>query len=419
MPLKRLALLTLTLLTACGGGGSTPPATDPGTPPPTSPPPTTPPTTPPTPPPPTPPATGECANKLGGVIDITVATVMTNGPAACDYLIDGYVNVTSVLNIEPGTVVRFGQDSELRVGPGGVLNSVGTANARIRLEGLNKTKGYWEGVSFGPGARESRIEYTDIESAGQTGYYKNYAGVSGIDGTLTFRNNTVSGSYAHGMIIPEDDRLTIKSFANNRFFDNVGFGLKVSATQTGVLDAGSDYLGGAQPNGVPYVKIDWDDVYGSTTWRKLNAPYYVSIALYYKGGLLTVEPGVEVVMEDSAVLNIHGGAMRAVGTPQQPIVFRGERPVQDAWDGIDFFYSRSDQNVMKHVRVLHGGGGGANVFVNHGSSLTVSDSHIAHSGGWGLCLNSLDFGDANATLDIGSGMTYENNASGNVNLECD
>ncbi|WP_216322297.1 hypothetical protein [Deinococcus aestuarii] len=405
-PVRRLALLAL-LLTACGGGPSGGGTTTP-TPNPT-----------PTPGPTPDPAPGTCTNQLSGVIDLTVATAMTNGPAACDYLIDGYVNVTSVLTIEPGTVIRFGQDSELRVGPGGVLNSVGTANARIRMEGLNKTKGYWEGVSFGPGARESRIEYTDIESAGQTGYLKNYAGVSGIDGTLTFRNNTVSGSYAHGMTIPEDSRLLIKSFANNRFFDNVGFGLKVSATQTGVLDAASDYLGGNQPNGLPYVKIDWDDVYGNTTWKKINAPYFVSIALYYKGGLLTVEPGVKVVMDDGAVLNIHGGAIRAVGTPQDPIVFTGVTQEKGSWDGIDFFYSRSDANVLQNVRVLYGGGAGANVFVGHGSSLRISDSLVAHSGGYGLCLNSLDFGDANATLDIGSGMTYEGNAAGNVNLECE
>lgn len=415
-PVKRLALLAL-LLTACGGGPSGEGTPTPAPTPNPNPNPTPSPT--PTPNPTPTPAPGTCANRLSGVIDLTVATVMTNGPAACDYLIDGYLNVTSVLTIEPGTVVRFGQDAEVRISEGGVLNSVGTPGARIRLEGLNKTRGYWDGLSFGGGARESRIEYTDIESAGQTGYLKNGAGISGIDGILTFRNNTVSGSYAHGMVIPSDDRLLVRSFAGNRFFDNVGFGLKVSATQTGVLDAASDYLGGNQPNGLPYVKIDWDDVYGDTTWRKIDAPYFVSIALYYKGGLLTVEPGVRVVMDDGATLNIHGGAIRAVGTAQDPIVFTGVTQQKGSWDGIDFFYSRHDANVLQNVRVLYGGGNGANVYVGHGSSLRISDSHVAHSSGYGLCLESLDFGNAYATLDVGSGMTYESNAAGNVNLECE
>ncbi len=417
VPLQRLALLTL-VLTACGGGpsgGGTPtPSPDPTPAPGPAPSPSPAPSPAPTPTP------GACAKTISP-LNVPVPTRLENTSAACDYLIQGYINVTSALKIDPGTVIRFGQDAEMYISDGGMLEAVGTPTARIRLEGLNKTKGYWDGLSFN-GARPSRIEYTDIESAGQTGYLKNYAAVSGIDGTLAFRNNTVSGSYANGMTISGVNRLYISEFANNVFYDNVGFGLRVSAQQTSVLDAGSDYLGQSRglPNGVPYVKVDWDDVYDDTTWHKLNIPYYVSIALYFKGGLLTVEPGVEVVMEAGATFNVHGGALRAVGTPQAPIVFRGEQAERGSWDGIDFFYSRYDENVMKHVRVLSGGGGkGANVYVGNGSSLNISDSHLAGSSGWGVCLDSIDFGNAYATVDIGPGMTYENNAQGNVNLECE
>ncbi|PNY81334.1 hypothetical protein CVO96_08000 [Deinococcus koreensis] len=344
---------------------------------------------------------------------------MVNSPAACDYLIDGVIDVTSVLTIDPGTVIKFGQDSSVYISSGGVLNAVGTPSQRIKMIGLNKTKGYWNGISFN-GARPSRIEYTDIESAGQTGYTKNYAAISGVDGTLTFKNNTVSGSYATGMSISDLNRLYIKEFANNVFFDNVGYGLRVSTQQASVLDAASDYTGASRglPNGAPYVKLDWDDTANSTTLHRLNAPYYVSIAVYYVGGLLTIEPGVKIVMDSGAAFNLHGGAIRAVGTAKDPIIFTGEKPERGYWDGLDFFYSGSANNRLEHVQVLYGGGKGANVYVGHGSYLNILNSRVAHSSGYGICLNSLDFGDANADIDIGTGMTYEDNPDGNVNLDC-
>jgi Right handed beta helix region len=368
------------------------------------------------------PGPGTDASKCAFTVsnDVTVPTTAVNTASACDYLIQGTLSVTSLLTIEPGTVLRFTQDSELVIGPGGVLNAVGTPTARIRMEGVNKTKGYWDGISFN-GARPSRIEYTDIESAGQTGYYKNYAAVSGVDGTLSFKHNTVSGSYATGMSINKENYLFIKEFSNNVFYDNLGYGLRVSAQQTTILDAASDYLGTSKglPNGAPYVKIDWDDVYGSTTIHKLNAPYYVSIALYYKGGLLTIEPGVKIVMDSGATFNMHGGALKAVGTATDPIIFTGEKAQNGYWDGLDFFYSGSSSNRMEHVQVLYGGAGkGANVYVGNGSYLNISNSRLGFSDTYGLCLDSIELGNSVASVDIGPGMVYESNPGGNVNLNC-
>ena len=418
----RLALLPLLLLVACGGGsvpggstgtGGTLPAPAPGPVVPTQNP-TPVPTPTPAPGPGT--DTGRCAFTVTN--DVTVPTTAVNTASACDYLIQDTLRVTSLLIIKPGTVLRFTQDSELVIGPSGVLNAVGTPTARIRMEGANKTKGYWDGISFN-GTRPGRIEYTDIESAGQAGHYKNYAAVSGVDGTLSFKNNTVSGSYANGMIISDLNRLFIKEFANNVFYGNVGLGVRVSTQQATVLDAASDYLGTSKglPNSLPYMDLDWDDTYNDTTLHKLNAPYYVDNAVYYKGSLLTIEPGVKIVMDSGAAFNLHGGAIRAVGTAADPIIFTGEKAERDYWNGIDFFYSGSSQNRLENVKVLYGGSGkGANVYVGNGSYLKIQNSVLAHSSGYGVCLDSIELGNAVASVDIGPGMSYEDNPGGNVNL---
>ena len=36
----------------------------------------------------------------------------------------------------------------------------------------------------------------------------------------------------------------------------------------------------------------------------------------------------------------------------------------------------------------------------------------------GVCLDSIDLNDATASVDVGSGMTYDNNAGKDVNLNC-
>lgn len=52
----------------------------------------------------TPPATGQCANTFSS--DITVPSRLVNGPAACDYLLTGFVYIKSLLVIDPGVVLK-------------------------------------------------------------------------------------------------------------------------------------------------------------------------------------------------------------------------------------------------------------------------------------------------------------------------
>ena len=206
---------------------------------------------------------------------------------------------------------------------------------------------------------------------------------------------------------------------NNTFTDNARYPVRVVADQVKLLDAGSDYLGGSTPNSRPYVDVDGvvtDGVSESATWQKLNVSYYVSTALYINNGAVTLEPGVTFVFGSDASVDVEDtGALKAVGTPQAPILFSGERGVPGYWEGIAYFESPSRDNVLDYVEVRNGGSGsysgGAVILISAfaQSYAKVSNSVIRGSGTWGSCA------DDESVLELGPGNTFGSNVYGDVN----
>ena len=85
-----------------------------------------------------------------------------------------------------------------------------------------------------------------VQDQVSTGPVKNGAAVSGVDGTLSFKNNTVSGSYTDGLVISATNRLLISGFANNVFYDRVGYRCLRAGAPLGVIQR---YAGAVLVNG--------------------------------------------------------------------------------------------------------------------------------------------------------------------------
>src|SRR5690554_5943345 len=171
--MKRFLWITATigltlLLAACGS--TTPPGNgnpDPGDPDPTDP----------------PPSSAECRVTVNS--HVTVPTLFENGPEACDYFFPGGTTyrVTADIQIEPGTVLRFGRDSLMYVDDLGSIQAVGTDDERIRFEGALNTTGYWYGLCFAEN-RESRLENVDVVWAGKVWSSLNSSCRGGISGAI-------------------------------------------------------------------------------------------------------------------------------------------------------------------------------------------------------------------------------------------
>ena len=91
-------------------------------------------------------------------------------------------------------------------------------------------------------------------------------------------------------------------FENNRFYGNTWAGIVIDGNYAPVLDAASDYSGGAEPNGNPYILVAaGTQVKGEVfRWKKLNTPYFIGNYFNVEGGTLVLEPGVEMVLNKDA-----------------------------------------------------------------------------------------------------------------------
>lgn len=377
---------------------------------------------------PTPPDNGACAFVI--TEEITIDTVWVNTPSACDYLLDprsaAIVVSNGTLTVEPGTVIKFAQDSSLRISSNARLLAVGTPAARITFEGQSPVRGFAEGIYFSS-PLESRLEYTDFRYLGKedVGLFADQdAAISGgLDSSLVLKNTTVSGSIFHGAKLED---INLVEFANNRFFDNALYGVVIDAAQAHKLDVGSDYLGQGQPNGRAYVLLEGvgsdEEAVESATWQRLNAPYFIDSAVGIAAGTITVAPGTTFVFGAGASLDIDEfGALSAVGTPDAPIVFTGEQQQPGYWENLDYFESSSRDNVLNYAEVRYGGGSnlieGA-VSVGLASYLKMSNTTVADSATWGVCVTYISE-ENQGILEEGPGNTFSNNPLGDIVYDCD
>lgn len=365
---------------------------------------------------------GDCTYVLTS--DITSPTQLINTPQYCDYALDGWVEINSLLSIEPGVVVRAGPDARL-VLDGGEIRAIGSAQNRIVLEGASHVQGYWRGIDIRSG-RASVFDYVDIKDAGQVcsiifcpdvGFF-----VDNI--SFSFTNSTVSNSYVIGMSITED--VDLQAFANNQFYGNALYGLAVHNENIPLLDTNSDYRGIGNENGIVGVGVHS----GSQTkgeifqWKKLNAPYLINSYFNVEGGILRLDPGVEIQFDAEAWMTVEGnGVFQALGTAAEPITISGQRAQPGYWDGIRYTDSPWDNNILQYVTISHSGNTegliSAYAAINLDESrILIRNSQISDNSRWGIVCNDPDFPDVPSVIEDGGGNTFFNNASGHVDADC-
>ncbi len=128
------------------------------------------------------------------------------------------------------------------------------------------------------------------------------------------------------------------------------------------------------------------DIGQDTTWAVEDCP---RVALdgnikVQNGATLTIEPGVEVVGRAGAKLTIKSnGTLQANGEPGNPVWFYGASNVPAYWQTIEIESNR--QNQLTNVVVEDAGGADwANVWMQDGARLSVSNSAFLGSETWGM-----------------------------------
>ncbi len=308
--------------------------------------------------------------------DVTVPTTWTAQGAGCtDYVVLNKISVTDTLTVEPGAVVHFAADAELRVTSGGSIVADGTSAAPILFTGSERVPGHWNGIIIWRTGEDPRsvfdhvtIEYAGGEPAAPDfdvyGYNLVLGSPTGDPSVMarqtTLTNTTLRHSAGYGLYISYQSTFVPNGFANNTLTENALGAAHVSAQAARWLDAATSYAG----NGAELVFLDAtntarDIVEDDATWPALgDGVRYLVDGVIDLRAVLTLEPGATLSFSQDTGLfaqNENAGIV-ADGTSANPIVLTGEVEVGGSWYGVYLRQARTSGNVMDHVTIEYGGG---------------------------------------------------------------
>lgn len=303
-----------------------------------------------------------CTHTLSS--DITSRVVLEPTGAECDYYLPRQINLKADLVVMPGTRILAAKEAMFRVEDSGSVQAVGTADQPIEFVGEKAVFGSWYGFCFMGNHRESRFDHVNVVWAGgvyAVGVRLCRAGIAGSVSTggepVHITNTLVLGANTSGI---DATRFTLGEFSNNVLAGHVEYGLRVSPSNAGRLDATTDYTGAGRTygdgtsaaNGRPYVFLASEDqanTDGIQEWQDIGVPYYVTrderpyatSAMNFEPGTQTlIHAGVEIVIAEMGdgmpgfwIVN-DLAILALAGEPGNEVVIRGEVDEPGVWEGI-------------------------------------------------------------------------------------
>jgi hypothetical protein len=341
-------------------------------------------------------------------LSAAVSEDTTIGSDCSEYVVTSVIDVSggATLTVESGTRLTFRENTGINVQQDSALRAEGTCEGPIVFTGEEDIRGYWRGIGFErSNSTDNVLRYCVVENAGSetfTNAVDSVAAVSLWGGSrATVDSSVLRNSAGYGLYIRSTED-TLVSFEENTVTGNESGPVLTPVTEAGALAASSTYTG----NERDVVRISDSTLAGGSaiTLEQLDVQYEVSpSASVTVNGELTVAPGVTVSFGTDALLEVESGEsatgrLLAEGTAEESITFTGTEETRGHWDGIAFNDTDSD-NRLSHCVVEYGGAtlfsqtldNTANVVALRGSTVTISDSTLRDSDGYGLIVrNSQD-----------------------------
>ena len=359
-------------------------------------------------------ATNSCISSVDVATDITKDTVFDEDK--CYNITRGILNISNnaLLTIKAGAIVIFEENGGINVSSEGALKAVGTATKPILFTGKQKTAGYWRSIAF-RGSKDTRneIDHAIVEYAGAGYGYGSVhlVGNYGFDNHLKLSNTIFKQSASHGFCL--EKRSKMDKFENITSTQNTLSAGRVDMSVLDKLDSKSNFTGNL---GDDYITVEYGDVFTNATWKSLSVPIYFKRALtIHDGALLTLSAGSHLVFDDGIKVTTGPlGALKAVGTAKEPILFTGKQKTAGFWEGITIG-SDNINNIMEYVTVEYA----SNAlylnthFVNSTTAkASVKNSTFRHNSGYGIYI----YYDSVAIYnkDIDGVNTFEDNTKGSI-----
>jgi hypothetical protein len=323
------------------------------------------------------------------------------------YEVTGEIDIQSDIDIEPGATFQFQQGGPIRlfVSKDGRLVADASGGDPITFRGVQGTPGSWAGIYIRT-TRDNRFDNVVVRDGGE-GYRDANIGI-GIDGegALTIRNSVIGDGASTGVLATNSAELV--EFGNNTFENMQGPPLELHPDRVGSL-SGTSTFGN---NDESYVLVGSDDnnVTEDATWPAMNVPYQFSNTVSIQSDV-DIEPGATLEFQQGGPIRLFVGSdgqLVADASGGDPITFRGVQGTPGSWGGI--FVRTTRDNRFDNVVVSDGGEGYRDANIGVGidgeGALTITDSDISDSAGWGIILD-------NGSLTA-ENNTFRNNAKGDI-----
>jgi sugar lactone lactonase YvrE len=350
------------------------------------------------------------ASAQGGtpLSDVTADRTLT--PDGNPYLMQGNVGVSNgaTLTLQPGVRI-LSPGGVLEIGSGAKLIAQGTADQPITFTSASATPaaGDWQGLAFDPGS-EAALDHCDVDYGGPAAQLQQAVAIG--SGKVTLSNTVIHHSLSVGVRMttagegPTLDHVTVSDCAKTAIrMDRP----EISPTITGLL---------LQNNAPDGIEVAGGEIKIPTAYPAAGYPYSTDSLKVSAGGILTLQPGVEMRFTVSATLSVAaGGKLVAEGTAALPITFTtaSSPPLPGSWGGIafetgsqgslsfcdigfagltDFANTRIDSAdvAMKNTTIHDSGSSGLSLY-GHGETPTLDAVTIKNSAGAAIFMNTPDF----------------------------
>ncbi len=341
----------------------------------------------------------------------------------------GNAAINGNLTINEGVRMVFGEKVVFEVNPEGTLIAKGTEDNKIIMTSADVAAGKkWGGLRIESTTVQNELDHVSVTHAGGEAnliYFEGYRAANiALDkgAKVKLTNSEIAESAGNGLVLT--DGAILEAFGNNNFHDNDKYALYIAANMAGMVDGetiienNADDVVAIHQSSFTSDAAFHDD--GSPQWSALNgeAKYLVLGKLTVEDDL-KIEEGTYLAFAEGAYANVTtDGSFNAVGTADNPIMLTAyEQDGNHNWGGIAF-RSFNNNNQLKNTEVSYGGNEknlvyisgyyGANIGVDKDASLNIEESTVSNSQRYGIAAHP------SATTTIGSGVTYSNNAGGDV-----
>lgn len=286
---------------------------------------------------------------------------------------------SGTLTVPACTVIYMGSNATIRIGNGGALKLLGTAECPVRLTSRNAepAPGDWSGIEiYESSAKANVFTHAIIEYAGAS------YGAVWVDAntSLAMSHSTISHSRSIGLQVGVGAELP--DFVDNSITHSGTYPIEIYASEVHYVSGGT-----FSDNGQNAIRVIGGVITEEVTWHNLGVPYIAdsfSITNDGTSASLTLQPGVVLKLNARATISVNAnGSLKAEGTATEPVVITSANasPAPGDWNSIEV-YSTATSNglVFEHAIVEYGGGDGYGaLWLDVGASISITNSTIRRS----------------------------------------